>query len=64
MPIAAKSGVKYIVQAGGAIRDDVVIEAYNENNLIMALSAVRLFHHSSLKFFPCLCVFYIDMEFI
>ena len=47
MPIAAKSGVKYIVQAGGAIRDDVVIEAYNENNLIMALSAVGYFiiHH-------------------
>lgn len=47
MPIVAKSGVKYIVQAGGAIRDDVVIEAYNENNMIMALSAVGYFiiHH-------------------
>jgi phosphoribosylaminoimidazolecarboxamide formyltransferase/IMP cyclohydrolase len=42
---AAKSGVKYIVQAGGSIRDDVVIEACNEYNMVMALSGVRLFHH-------------------
>lgn len=42
---AAKSGVKYIVQAGGSIRDDVVIEACNEYDMVMALSGVRLFHH-------------------
>lgn len=42
---AAKSGVKYIVQAGGSIRDDVVIEACNEYDIVMALSGVRLFHH-------------------
>lgn len=42
---AAKSGVKYIAQAGGSIRDDVVIEACNEYDMVMALSGVRLFHH-------------------
>lgn len=42
---AAQSGVKYIVQAGGSIRDDVVIEACNEYGMVMALSGVRLFHH-------------------
>jgi phosphoribosylaminoimidazolecarboxamide formyltransferase/IMP cyclohydrolase len=42
---AAQSGVKYIVQAGGSIRDDVVIDACNEYNMVMALSGVRLFHH-------------------
>lgn len=42
---AASSGVKYIVQAGGSIRDDAVIEACNEYNMVMALSGVRLFHH-------------------
>ncbi|MDD3365390.1 MAG: phosphoribosylaminoimidazolecarboxamide formyltransferase [Syntrophomonas sp.] len=42
---AAQSGVKYIVQAGGSIRDDVVIEACNEYDMVMALSGVRLFHH-------------------
>lgn len=42
---AAKSGVKYIVQAGGSIRDDVVIDACNEYDMVMALSGARLFHH-------------------
>lgn len=42
---AAKSGVKYIVQAGGSIRDDVVIRACNEYNMVMACSKLRLFHH-------------------
>ncbi len=42
---AAQSGVKYIAQAGGSIRDDVVIEACNEYDMVMALSGVRLFHH-------------------
>lgn len=42
---ASKSGVKYIVQPGGSIRDDVVIEACNEYDMVMACSEVRLFHH-------------------
>lgn len=39
------SGVKYIVQPGGAIRDHVVIEACNEYGMVMAFSNFRLFHH-------------------
>lgn len=42
---AAKSGVKYIVQPGGSIRDDIVIKACNDYNMIMAFSNLRLFHH-------------------
>jgi phosphoribosylaminoimidazolecarboxamide formyltransferase/IMP cyclohydrolase len=42
---AAQSGVKYVAQAGGSIRDDLVIEACNEYNMVMACSGVRLFHH-------------------
>ena len=42
---AAQSGVKYIVQPGGSIRDDVVIEACNEYDMAMACSSLRLFHH-------------------
>ena len=42
---AQRSGVKYIVQPGGSIRDDLVIEACNEYNLVMVLTGVRLFHH-------------------
>ncbi|KOF58231.1 5-aminoimidazole-4-carboxamide ribonucleotide transformylase [Clostridium sp. DMHC 10] len=42
---AAKSGVKYIVQPGGSIRDDVVIDACNEYDMVMAFSKLRLFHH-------------------
>ena len=42
---AAQSGVKYIAQAGGSIRDDIVIEACNEYNMVMACTGVRLFHH-------------------
>jgi phosphoribosylaminoimidazolecarboxamide formyltransferase/IMP cyclohydrolase len=42
---AAQSGVKYIVQPGGSVRDDIVIEACNEYNIAMAFSNVRLFHH-------------------
>jgi phosphoribosylaminoimidazolecarboxamide formyltransferase/IMP cyclohydrolase len=42
---AAKSGVKYIVQPGGSIRDDIVIEACNEYDMAMAYSNLRLFHH-------------------
>lgn len=42
---ASKSGVKYIVQPGGSIRDDIVIEACNENDMVMACNKFRLFHH-------------------
>ena len=42
---AAKSGVKYIVQPGGSIRDDQVIETANKYNMVMAFTGLRLFHH-------------------
>lgn len=42
---AAKSGVKYIVQPGGSMRDDNVIAACNEYGMMMAFSEFRLFHH-------------------
>jgi len=42
---ASRSGVKYVVQPGGSIKDDDVIEAANEYGMVMAFSGVRLFHH-------------------
>jgi phosphoribosylaminoimidazolecarboxamide formyltransferase/IMP cyclohydrolase len=42
---AAQSGVKYIVQPGGSIRDDIVIEACNEYDMVMSCTGLRLFHH-------------------
>ena len=42
---ASRSGVEYVVQAGGSVRDDVVIEAADEYGMIMINSGVRLFHH-------------------
>ena len=42
---ASRTGVKYIVQAGGSIRDDDVAAAADEYGMVMALSGVRLFHH-------------------
>ncbi|HEY8464172.1 MAG TPA: phosphoribosylaminoimidazolecarboxamide formyltransferase [Bacillota bacterium] len=42
---AAQSGVKYIVQPGGSVRDDLVIEACDAYGMVMAFSGVRLFHH-------------------
>ena len=42
---AAQSGVKYVVQAGGSLRDDEVIQAANECGMVMACSKLRLFHH-------------------
>ncbi|AIQ12482.1 phosphoribosylaminoimidazolecarboxamide formyltransferase [Paenibacillus durus] len=42
---AQKSGVKYIVQPGGSIRDNKVINACNEYGMVMAFSNTRLFHH-------------------
>ncbi len=42
---AAKSGVTYIAQPGGSIRDDNVIETCNKHNMVMAFTKMRLFHH-------------------
>ena len=42
---AAKSGVTYIAQPGGSIRDDLVIKACDENNIAMVMTGHRLFHH-------------------
>lgn len=42
---AKKSGVKYIAQPGGSIRDDNVIEACNRYGMAMAMTGMRLFHH-------------------
>lgn len=42
---AKKSGVKYIAQPGGSIRDDNVIETCNKYGMVMAFTASRLFHH-------------------
>ena len=42
---AAKSGVTYIAQPGGSIRDDDVIKTCNEHNMTMAFTGMRLFHH-------------------
>jgi phosphoribosylaminoimidazolecarboxamide formyltransferase/IMP cyclohydrolase len=42
---AAQSGVKYIVQPGGSVRDDIVIDACNEYDIAMIYSGLRLFHH-------------------
>ncbi len=42
---ARKSGVSYIAQPGGSIRDDNVIETCNKYNIAMAMTGMRLFHH-------------------
>lgn len=42
---AHRSGVKYIAQPGGSIRDDLVIETCNEYGIAMYFSGMRLFHH-------------------
>lgn len=42
---AHKSGVSYIAQAGGSVRDDHVIDTCNKYNIAMAFTGVRLFHH-------------------
>ena len=42
---AYKSGVSYIAQPGGSIRDDLVIKACDERNMAMAFTGMRLFHH-------------------
>ena len=42
---AAASGVSYVAQPGGSVRDDNVIEACNRHNMTMAFTGMRLFHH-------------------
>ena len=42
---ARQSGVRYIVQPGGSIRDDQVIETADKYNMVMAFTGMRLFHH-------------------
>ena len=42
---AHKSGVRYIAQPGGSIRDDNVIEVCNKYGIVMAFTGIRLFHH-------------------
>jgi len=42
---AAKSGVSYIAEPGGSIRDNLVIEAADKYGMVMAFTGMRLFHH-------------------
>lgn len=42
---AYKSGVKYIAQPGGSVRDDLVIECCDKYNMAMVFTGIRLFHH-------------------
>ena len=42
---ARRSGVKYVVQPGGSVRDDVVIDACNRYGMAMVFTGIRLFHH-------------------
>lgn len=42
---AKRSGVKYIAEPGGSIRDDLVIECCDKYGIAMAFTGMRLFHH-------------------
>ena len=42
---ARKSGVKYIAQPGGSVRDDLVIACCDQYDMVMAFTGIRLFHH-------------------
>lgn len=42
---ASKSGVKYVAEPGGSIRDDHVIETCNKYGMVMCFTGIRLFHH-------------------
>lgn len=42
---AYKSGVKYIAEPGGSVRDDAVIDCCNKYGMVMAFTGIRLFHH-------------------
>ena len=45
MERARKSGVQYIAQPGGSIRDQQVIDTANKYGMVMAFTGIRLFHH-------------------
>ena len=42
---AARSGVSYVCEPGGSLRDDLVIEAADKHNMVMCFTGMRLFHH-------------------
>ncbi len=42
---AKKSGVSYVVQPGGSVRDDLVIQACDDRDMVMSFTGMRLFHH-------------------
>ena len=42
---ASRSGVNYVAQPGGSIRDDIVIDTCNKKGMVMAFTGMRLFHH-------------------
>ncbi|MBQ7313784.1 MAG: phosphoribosylaminoimidazolecarboxamide formyltransferase, partial [Clostridia bacterium] len=42
---AFASGVKYVAEPGGSIRDDLVIAECDKNDMVMAFTGMRLFHH-------------------
>ena len=42
---ARKSGVRYIAQPGGSVRDDAVIECCDKYGMMMTFTGIRLFHH-------------------
>ena len=42
---AARSGVSYVAQPGGSVRDDNVIETADKHGMVMAFTGIRLFHH-------------------
>ncbi|HIV24748.1 MAG TPA: phosphoribosylaminoimidazolecarboxamide formyltransferase [Candidatus Scatomonas pullistercoris] len=42
---AHKSGVKYVAEPGGSVRDDAVIECCDKYGMVMAFTGIRLFHH-------------------
>ena len=42
---AFRSGVSYVAEPGGSIRDDLVIECCDKHNMVMAFTGMRLFHH-------------------
>ncbi len=42
---AFRSGVRYVAEPGGSIRDDAVIECCDKHNMVMAFTGMRLFHH-------------------
>ena len=42
---AKKSGVKYVAEPGGSVRDDAVIDCCDKYDMVMVFTGIRLFHH-------------------